>query len=332
MRGERGGGGADGKWGIERIVGRLCAVGPGELKRLRPFFLLYLMLFAALTLGDGLSIALFVSRVGAEALPGWYGRAAPATALAMTVYLRALWRVDPARVFQVILWGGVGVLGVVWVGASGGGGGSFWFGLLFVTREILFTLVLAHFGTFLQDYFLRVELNRVLPLIYAGGRLGGLVGSLALERLAPWLGLVSLLGVLMLLLGGASAVMRWVVRKVPRVEEAGEAVMGSGRRVDGKADQSRVRRLLGWFLVTSLLFMMVRWVLNFEYNQYFAGRFRSEEELASFLGRYCRWALLASLLIQATVVTRLVRWVGLKGAHALYGLMLVGSLGCNLVR
>src|SRR3712207_8886041 len=44
----------------------------GELRRLWPFFLLYLALFAALTLADGFSLSLFVQRVGAEHLPGAY--------------------------------------------------------------------------------------------------------------------------------------------------------------------------------------------------------------------------------------------------------------------
>src|SRR2546421_237459 len=62
------------------------------------------------------------------------------------------------------------------------------FGVLFVTREIAFTLVLMHFGTYLQDYFTRSELNRVLPVIYGGGRVGGIAGGWLLEHLSGTLG------------------------------------------------------------------------------------------------------------------------------------------------
>jgi len=51
--------------------GRLLYVSPGLLRRGWPFFALYLVLFAALTLVDGLSLTLFVQQVGADWLPGY---------------------------------------------------------------------------------------------------------------------------------------------------------------------------------------------------------------------------------------------------------------------
>lgn len=52
-------------------------------------------------------------------------------------------------------------------------GRSYWYGAPCVTREVAFTLVLMHFGTYLQKYFTRDELDRVLPVVYAGGFVGG---------------------------------------------------------------------------------------------------------------------------------------------------------------
>ncbi len=78
--------------------------------------------------------------------------------------------------------------------------------MLFVTREIALTMVLMHFGTFLQDYFLRSELNRLLPIIYAGGRVGGILGGGMLGWLAQRIGTVQLVPVVVLLLLAAWAV------------------------------------------------------------------------------------------------------------------------------
>src|SRR5437879_980071 len=45
---------------------------PDELERAWPFFLLYLLLFSAFAVADGVSVALFVKQVGAGHLPFVY--------------------------------------------------------------------------------------------------------------------------------------------------------------------------------------------------------------------------------------------------------------------
>src|SRR5262249_17508422 len=79
--------------------------------------------------------------------------------------------------------------------ALGGGGGPAWRGARFVTREVCFPLVLMHLGTYLQGYFPRDELNRVLPVVYAGGRVGGIAGGALLEWLSAPLGALNLVPV-----------------------------------------------------------------------------------------------------------------------------------------
>src|SRR5262249_51826397 len=56
-------------------------------------------------------------------------------------------------------------------------------------------LVLMHFGTYLQDYFTRAELDWVLPVVYAGGRVGGIAGGWLLARFSPALGPLNLVPV-----------------------------------------------------------------------------------------------------------------------------------------
>jgi hypothetical protein len=87
---------------------------------------------------------------------------------------------------------------------------------------------------------------------------------------------------------------------------------------------------LRWLLISSGLFMIVRWFLNYEYNHFFEHHFASEAELAEFLGRYTQWALLASFALQLLFVNRLVRFAGLRGAVGLPVVLLLLGMGRNL--
>src|SRR6266436_349585 len=99
---------------------------PGELGRAWPFFICYLLLFCAFSVADGLSQALFVKRVGVAGLPLYYGVTAVAERIG------GLW------MFQGILGVTVTVYAVAWVALDWLGGGTGWYGALFVTREVAF--------------------------------------------------------------------------------------------------------------------------------------------------------------------------------------------------
>src|SRR5262249_52592272 len=178
-----------------RTLGGWLFLRPGELARAWPFFGLYLLLFGAFTLADGLSLALFVKQAGAAQLPRSYALTAAANLVLIGGYVLVAERLGGARMFLLILTATAAVYAPAWVALRWRGGGAGWLAALFVTREIAFTLVLMHFGTYLQDYFTRAELDRVLPVVYAGGRVGGIGGGWLLERLSPALGPLNLVPV-----------------------------------------------------------------------------------------------------------------------------------------
>src|SRR5207247_10060363 len=98
-------------------------------------------------------------------------------------YVLVAERLGSLRTFQVILGSSAALCAAVWCGVRYLDAGTWCYGVLFVVREVGYTLVLMHFGTYLQDYFSRDELNRVLPVVYAGGRVGGIAGGAALQWL-----------------------------------------------------------------------------------------------------------------------------------------------------
>jgi ATP/ADP translocase len=319
------------------MLSRLFYLQPGELRRLMPFFGIYLLLFTALTLADGVSASLFVHRVGAASLPHYYGLTAVVNLILIGLYILYTERLSTRLTFQLIIGGSVGAFMLAWLAINVFHGGPAWTGLFFVAREISFTLVLMHFGTFLQDYFTRGENNRILPIVYSGGRLGGMLGGVLLEQLSPRIGLMNLVLVYVAMGLVCMAIIACSSSNPPTLIEEDLPVAGQMPQADqaeGLAGFWRFMQgspLLVWLSINSLLFMICRYVLQFQALSFFHQYFPSEVKMAEFLGLYTTIALTGSLILQTLVVNRLVAWVGLKGAHLLFSILVLSGMAINML-
>jgi ATP/ADP translocase len=327
------------------MLHKLLYLQPGELRRLLPFFVLYFVLFSALTLADGLSLTLFLQKLGAARLPQTYAIIALANLLLIGGYVLVAERVGSVPMFHLIIGGSLAVFAAAWVGLNMDGDEG-WYIVMFAGREISFALAIMHFGTVLQDFFSRDELNRVLTIVYSGGRLGGILGGLLLEQLAQPFGLVNLIGLFIGLCLLSAGLLTVIGRVFPRVHPPEDIHGDPGVRLPrgerGNILEQDARQtfrgflrfvwaspLLFWNTLTSILFMLCRWILNFQYSAYFERHFANQEELAEFLGRYTQIALAISLVIQLGLVNRLVAWIGIKGTHLLYSALLVTGVALN---
>lgn len=333
------------------LLERIFWLQAGELRQILPYFGLYLILFMGLTLSDALSLALFVQRIGAARLPACYALTAVLNLLAMVAYLWGIRRFGSNRIFQGILTGSAALSLFVWGQDRLFSQGSGWYALLFVGREISSTLVLMHFGTYLLDFFGRDQLRRVLPIIYAGGRVGGIAGGLALQTLTEFIDPIDLilLFVALFVAGAVALELFQPKHKAVRVVTSEGASNGSEVPLapDSTTENTLEREaseslsgflrfvwrfpLMYWTTVTSVLFVVCRWILNYQYSHMFEQQFSNAAEMARFLGQYTQFALLISLLFQLLVVNRLVTWIGLKGSHLLYGTMVLGAFSVNLI-
>lgn len=316
------------------MLSRILYLSPDLLRRGWPFFLVYLALFSALTLADGLSLTLFVQRVGADALPIYQAVASVGVLLAVAWYLGNVERVCAGRLFVWILalpgtavaavWALVG-----WFELSGS-----WLGLLFVGRELGFALVLLHFGTYLQRYFSRDELSRAMPVIYAGGRFGGIAAGAVLEHLGGVWGPSRLLPLVLLLFALGGLGILWIQRRrVPRADLPGLSPGEPPRGADPSAVHSPqgffrfvlANPLMFWISASTVAYFSCRTFLAFRYNTCFESSFASEAEMASFLGRYTQYALAASLVLQLLVINRWIDRVGLPAAQLTYAALLLAA-------
>src|SRR5580765_7042090 len=297
-------------------VHKLLFLKQGELSRGLPFFGFYVVLFGAFSLADGLSLALFVSRVGAERLPAYYGISAVANPVLVVLYMLSSERLGPLRTFHFILAAAAALYGSVWAALQIFEERDALFGALFVGREIGYTLVLLHFGAVLQEFFSRDELNRLLPVIYAGGRAGGIAGGAILKWLSGPLGVLNLALVfvglctlcMLMLVGISVSVPR---SSTPEDEQQAGASSEKVCAANDMAARQSLRGFLGyvcscpllfWLSITAVLFMTVRWLLNYQYSAFFQTYFRDTAELAEFLGLYTQIALFVSLVVQLFAV------------------------------
>ncbi len=325
------------------MLSKLLYLREGELARVLPFFVLYLVLFGAFALADGLAQTLFVEHVGSVALANAYGVVGLANLVVMGLYIVLAERTSSANIFHLILSANLAIFGSAWFALSEYEEVSFWYYLLFACREIAFGLLLMHFGTFLQDYFTRDEMNRTLPLVYSGGRVGGIAGGALLQYLTGRIGLVNQLGVFVGLCAAGMVLLELIARSHPPVSRAEDNVGDAGlvppTARDGRDLEAEARAsypgflrylwlspLLFWTSATTGLFSVCRWLLNFRYSGFFREYFADENAMAEFLGKYTQYALLGALVVQLLIVNRLVAWIGLRGAHLVYAVLLLASM------
>jgi len=318
------------------LLSRLLYVPADLLRRSWPFFAVYFALFAALTLLDGLSLTLFVQRVGVASLPAYQAVSALCVIGMVCGYVLLVDRFRPGSMFLAILLPPALLLLLVWLLAQSSLAGNASYGLLFVGRDLAFALVLLHFGTFLQDYFCREELNGVMPLIYAGGRVGGIAAGAALQYLSGPVRPVDLLPVTAGVLVCATVGIGWICLRLAPSRDARSEGSDSPGMVPAEEQEAVAsargfvsfllsNRLMFWITLSTVAYFICKTCLAFRYNECFEQTFASEAEMAAFLGVYTKYALAGSLLLQLFFVNRWIALVGLKGAHLTYAGLLVAA-------
>ena len=244
------------------------------------------------------------------------------------------------RVFVGILLGPLVLFAVIWAGLSTSVLAGRGLGVLFLGRELAFALVLLHFGAYLQDFFTREELTRVMPVVYAGGRLGGIAGGAALEHLSQLIDPVDLLLLLTALLAVAILAVKLIQRYRSPIDDPAEPRPAAAQKPTGVVTAASPAReplinastetgtlgsflrfawrspLLFWITASTLTLFFCRAGLTLQCGRAFERELAGDAELAGFLGRYSQIALAVSLPFQLFVVSRLVARIGLRGRNS----------------
>ncbi|MDP6980072.1 MAG: HEAT repeat domain-containing protein, partial [Myxococcota bacterium] len=295
-----------------------------ERERFAFFFVLSALLGLAQTLGLAGSEALFLERVGPEALAGVFVAAPVISVLGCLAYAAVVGeqRNDDLLAAMLVLAGVALVAGAglaVW-------GAPFVFHALFcaayLTQAVLINL---HFWTFAADFFDTLQSKRLYPYLVVGASGGGVAGG-AIAALAgvlfPAEALIALWAVA--LLSGALLVIRvrpdlrrWrAIGGEERDESSTSGLRGALRFLSRS-------RLAMWLVISIVGMISSLFLLQYVYLGIFSESFDSAETLAVFLGSYLAISNGVEILTATVVTPWLLQRFGVPTANLVHPVLTV---------
>ena len=271
---------------------------------------------AGTAIGVASAESLFLSRVGADALPALYIALGLVTIVVTLGMTAVLGRVAPLRVYMLmpvvlaLALGGARLL--VEVEFEG------IYRALWVTVFVIDTFTRLNIWGIAGIAFDTRQAKRLFPLFVAAGILGFAVGGLVTGALVDLLGTENLLILWagMLLAGMALA------RAITAITGAGEAT--STRRSRGRRRRARIRddlqaglqyvrssKLMFWVAGSAVLFQALYFFLAFPFSKAVQLEFPVEDEITAFLGMFRGITTGAALLVSVLFATRFTARYGL---------------------
>jgi AAA family ATP:ADP antiporter len=307
---------------IERLFSLITRLRPGEGQALQLFFLHAFLLLASLQIVKALREAFMLSKFSAETRSYAVGLMALALMLIVPLYGYMRRRLDGAKLLRAVTMFFVATLPLLALLAHYGVSIAFVF---YMWVGIYGVMVVSQLWAYAADSFNVKTGQRLFVVIMLGANLGALVGAkftnLAVEALSP-LGLMVLatctIGATLLLAGPERAAVPEGSRAIPELRHA-----------------APVPRLLGgiglvlrdrYLLTIALFIVMLNWInstgefILADYVKAHAVQTVGDDPdavgqyVAAFYGDFHFWVTLVSLAIQALLVARIYRTLGLRGA------------------
>lgn len=295
-------------------IAKILSVEEGDLRKALPFIFVYALIFSALTMADTISLSLLLEKDGFQKLPLYFGIAAFANLILVNLYNTFAGYICVRIVLQRML--GVSCILFLATFLFIKGGFEIPYGVLFVIREVSFILILMHFGNFLQTYFEIKSYEKINILVFAGGRFGAIIATFILEFSLTSFGVLN-------------SVLLYVFAILLAIILLQKNVCGASQIPYEKltSDENPYTKILfnsSFFQLLAIggfLFIVARWLLNFQYNSIFSFNFMNAEELSLFINRYTQIALIFALIFQVFIANRLFKKVGFTKSFTLYNLL-----------
>jgi AAA family ATP:ADP antiporter len=209
----------------------------------------------------------------------------------------------------------------------------------FLWLGIFNVMIVAQFWAFANDMYSEEAGMRLFPIVGVGSSLGALVGSKVASSTFAMLGADLLILVSAALLLGGLGLTWFVNRKACQVcaRQRANASLPSGAQSGfSLVLTDRYLRLIAAMVVlvnvvnTGGEFLLSKLVVH-EAVRAAAGAVSSRAAEQAFIGRfygeYFTWVSLVGLLVQLFLVSRLFRWMGVRGSLFLLPLIALGGYG-----
>ncbi len=195
----------------------------------------------------------------------------------------------------------------------------------YVYHSVFNLFLVSLFWAFMADLFNVTESKRLFPAVAIGGTLGAIAGSIAAGAIAAsiaegrWASWIRL-EMLLLLAAGLLEAAVWTANLVARTRAARAAEPAEPRPIGGHPlagitvlARSPYMRQIGLLI---LLGAVVSTFLYFTEVQIVAAATKSKEERAALFAIINAWTQVATLLAQALIAGRIMRYVGVAAALA----------------
>ncbi|MBF0502744.1 MAG: HEAT repeat domain-containing protein [Candidatus Riflebacteria bacterium] len=292
------------------------------------FWFLNALLWTGLAVGESVSEALFLKRVGAASLPMMFIICALFAIPLSLVFARIQARIQPLHLAVGLCLGsalsiwGCGQLVQSSILLFGIPIGS---PMLYILQVSLATLLSTHFSILLSGHYNTLDAKRLFPLILSGVVVGAMWGGVILNSFAVMLGTQSLLNLWATLLLISTSWLLIFNKKLSSIsyvsdEPALPKFVGSGwlERLVHEGRAALDSRMLVLLALSMLIMTVTRYFIEFQYSDIFSRAFPDEEQLARFFGTYTVVSNLTALLIQSLITGRMIQILGVSNANLFY--------------
>ncbi|HEX2028802.1 MAG TPA: HEAT repeat domain-containing protein [Nitriliruptorales bacterium] len=284
-------------------------------------------LFATTQAGHGLGAntgdALFFVRFGVEFLPHMILLSGLLAMVAVLAYGGGLGRVGTRRFLPGVAAGLAALLVAERVSVGFVVPGLY--AAIWLTEQLVILITFTMMWNAASEACEPRQAKRLFPLFASAGIAGGMVGNLATGPLATTLGTANLLLVHAGLLVGVVALLVEVGRRFfrPRGEPSPSVLadLQAGFRVTVRS--GLLRLVSAAAVALSILFFLV----VFPFSEQVAGSFRSDTDVAAFLGYFSGAATAASFLVSLLVTNRVLARLGVTATVLVVPLIYLAGFG-----
>jgi AAA family ATP:ADP antiporter len=208
----------------------------------------------------------------------------------------------------------------------------------FIWLGIFNLLVIAQFWAFANDIYDENQGKRLFPIVGVGASLGAVVGSGVASQLFSSLGPYQLMVLAAVLLFACILISLWVHRRSKRTPDT--AKVSSAEKPLGKEGGFKLIMKERYLFLIALLLLLLNWVnttgefllsklVSLAAGHSAALGAASEVQrkifIGEFYGNFYTWQNLVGLLFQLFLVSRIFKYIGVRGALFILPFLALGS-------
>jgi AAA family ATP:ADP antiporter len=322
---------------LDRSLGLFTEVKGGEGGDALLLALNVFLLLAAYYILKAVREALVLSQLGAEIKAYLSAGQALLFLLIVPAYGAFASKVNRIRLITWVTLFFISNIVIFWIlGASGARVGM----AFFIWVGIFNVLVIAQFWAFANDIYDEAQGKRLFPIVGVGASVGAVVGAGLAERLFSIFGAYRLMALAGFLLLVCIVISHWVNRRSGRKQGSAQAQVAK-QPLGKEGGFQLIRRQRYLLLIATLLvllnvvnttgeYLMGRLLVGKAENLVAAGALAASQKeafIGEFFGDFYTWQNVVGMLFQMFLVSRVFKYIGVRGALFILPCLALGSYG-----